>query len=62
MLATVDKMRADEIRSDAPLTCDECGCREGEQIDPLSDPEWDECCDRVLCERCWFDAHVRIMY
>ena len=31
-------------------TCDEVGCEAG--------PEWDECCEQVLCERCWFASHV----
>lgn len=43
------------------LTCDECGAREGEHIDPLSDPEYCECCDQTLCERCWTEQHVRIL-
>lgn len=43
------------------LTCEVCGAREGEHLDPLSDPEFCECCDQTLCERCWTEQHVRIL-
>lgn len=41
--------------------CEECCGRAGEYIDPMQDPEFCECCQQVLCERCWFDSHVRLL-
>lgn len=42
--------------------CAKCGGGVGEYIDPECDPELCECCDEVLCWRCWSDTHMVYFY
>lgn len=42
--------------------CEECLGMAGSYLDPMQDPEYCECCEQVLCERCWFVSHVTVLY
>lgn len=50
-----DMVEHDESR------CERCQ-NTAEDVPEDEAPEWDECCEEVLCERCWFDSHVRLIY
>lgn len=41
--------------------CHQCHTAAGD-LEPEAGPEFCECCEQVLCERCWFASHVLVMY
>ena len=43
------------------LCCENCQRTDGDFLDPLAGPEYDECCDAILCEPCWTADHVAIL-
>lgn len=43
-----------------PLSCASCGNTE-EETGEAAAPEYCECCEETLCERCWERGHVSIL-
>ena len=41
--------------------CERCQ-NTAEDMSEEAGPEWDECCELVLCDRCWFASHVSVFY
>ena len=42
--------------------CEECQGMAGSYLDPMQEPEYCQCCEQVLCERCWFASHVVALF